>query len=70
MTDAVAKPCPFCGSSDTVKDSDFSTSLMVGRHYCRRCRSLFEAVKWGDASQQLDLPDFLGSVARTDTEQH
>lgn len=51
-------PCPFCGSSDTVKEADFGTSLMVNRQYCRRCRSFFEAVKWG-SGEELDLPAFL-----------
>ncbi|MDH3497778.1 MAG: hypothetical protein OER21_13540 [Gemmatimonadota bacterium] len=55
------KPCPFCGSSDTVKEADFGTSLMVNRQYCRRCRSFFEAIKWGDTDARLDLPDFLES---------
>jgi hypothetical protein len=52
-------PCPFCGSQETEKQSDFGTSLMVRSHYCRRCRSSFEAIKWGDVSTPLDLPSFL-----------
>lgn len=43
-----AKQCPFCGSRDTVQEADCSTSLMVSLHYCRACRSPFEAIKWGD----------------------
>jgi hypothetical protein len=54
-----ARPCPFCGSADTVKEADFGTSVMVNRQYCRHCRSFFEAVKWGDRSESLDLPAFL-----------
>ena len=54
------KPCPFCHAADTEKQADFSTSLMVSRYYCRQCKSLFEAIKWGDTSQKLDLPGFLG----------
>jgi hypothetical protein len=53
-----ALPCPFCGSTDTEKQSDFGTSLMVRLHYCRDCRSSFEAIKWGD-NGGLDLPEFL-----------
>jgi len=53
------KACPFCGSLDTVKEADFGTSLMVNRQYCRRCNSFFEAIKWGDRGQDLDLPPFL-----------
>jgi len=52
-------PCPFCGSPDTAKEADFGTSLMVNRHYCRKCRSSFEAVKWGARDDGLDVPDFL-----------
>ncbi len=52
-------PCPFCGSRETEKQSDFGTSLMVRLHYCRRCKSSFEAIKWGDACTPLDLPSFL-----------
>jgi len=55
----VAKACPFCGSQDTVKETDFGTSLMVNRQYCRHCHSFFEAIKWGDRDQDLDLPSFL-----------
>ncbi|MFQ6045821.1 MAG: hypothetical protein ACE5PT_05585 [Gemmatimonadales bacterium] len=54
-----AKTCPFCGSRDTEKQADFGTSLMVGLHYCRRCRTSFEAIKWGDGTAELDLPEFL-----------
>lgn len=53
--------CPFCGSRETEKQSDFGTSLMVRLHYCRGCRTSFEAVKWGDDAG-LDLPPFLKRV--------
>ncbi len=55
----VAKTCPFCGSSDTVKQSDFGTSLMVAWRYCRACRSNFESIKWGDTEESLDIPAWL-----------
>lgn len=55
----LGKVCPFCGSSDTVKEADFATSLMVNRHHCRGCNSFFEAIKWGDRGDALDLPAFL-----------
>jgi hypothetical protein len=58
---AAAKQCPFCGSRDTVKEADFATSLMVNRRHCRHCHSFFEAIKWGDRSDELDLPGFLRS---------
>lgn len=53
------KRCPFCGSDYTTKQSDFGTSLMVAWHYCHRCRSSFESIKWGDRDEQLDVPEFL-----------
>ena len=53
------KACPFCGSAETTREADFSTSLMVCLYYCQRCKTSFEAIKWGDASAQLDLPGFL-----------
>jgi len=59
MTDPPTKPCPFCGSHATRKASDFSTSLMVALHYCTRCHSSFEAIKWGDTDAKLDVPSFL-----------
>jgi hypothetical protein len=55
----VSKRCPFCGSLDTEKQSDFGTSLMVALLYCRQCRSSFEAIKWGDPAAAADVPDFL-----------
>lgn len=57
--------CPFCSSSDTEKAADFSTSLMVRLHYCRRCRSHFEAIKWGDDAATLDVPAFLNHPSKT-----
>ncbi len=60
---SIPKTCPFCGDADTEKRSDFSTSLMVALHYCRRCRTYFEAIKWGDPSQDLDVPGFLRESA-------
>jgi hypothetical protein len=60
---AQPKPCPFCGSTDTEKAADFGTSLMVALHFCRQCHSHFEAIKWGDRTADLDVPDFLDSTA-------
>jgi hypothetical protein len=57
--ESAPKPCPFCHAADTERRADFSTSLMVSLHYCRRCRSYFEAIKWGDAQVPLDVPPFL-----------
>lgn len=62
-----SKRCPFCGSREVSKQSDFSTSLMVALYYCEPCKSSFEAIKWGDAEAELDLPDFLGEPAKSKT---
>ncbi|MFQ5753746.1 MAG: hypothetical protein ACE5HI_17295 [bacterium] len=53
------KKCPFCDSTDTQKQSDFGTSVMVKQYYCRSCKTVFEWIKWGDKDATLDLPDFL-----------
>jgi NMD protein affecting ribosome stability and mRNA decay len=58
------KLCPFCDSHDTEKCSDFGTSLMVSLHYCRHCRSYFEAIKWSERAEKLDLPEFLDQSRR------
>jgi hypothetical protein len=57
--------CPFCGSGNTEKAADFGTSVMVRLHYCRACRSHFEAIKWGDDAK-LDVPAFLEPRSRHD----
>lgn len=38
--------CPFCDSSETELISLFGQSLLASQHYCRNCRSVFEAVRW------------------------
>ena len=58
MTDRT-KHCPFCNSAATVRLADFSTSLMVRLYYCETCKTTFEAIKWGDTSTPLDIPEFL-----------
>jgi hypothetical protein len=37
------------------KLTDFGTTLAYRQHYCRDCRTVFEAIKWGDAD---DSPPF------------
>lgn len=38
-------PCPFCGSTDTVTDNPFGSTLCRSVHYCRGCEQPFEAFK-------------------------
>jgi hypothetical protein len=44
---AAAARCPFCGSEQTEVVSLFGSTLLTSQCYCRRCRSVFEQVKWG-----------------------
>lgn len=42
------RPCPYCGSSETERDSAFGPTPCRAIHYCRDCRQPFEAFKqWG-----------------------
>ena len=43
-----AAPCPFCGGSDTTLVNPFGGQLSVAQYWCRRCRTGFEFIKWGD----------------------
>ena len=63
-----AKPCPFCGSLATTREADFSTSLMVSLYWCQRCKTSFEAIKWGDGSVDLDLAASLAERRTRPTE--
>jgi ring-1,2-phenylacetyl-CoA epoxidase subunit PaaD len=38
-------PCPFCGSSNTVRESAFGPTLCRSTHFCNACRNPFEAFK-------------------------
>lgn len=38
-------PCPYCGSSDTVRDSSFGPTPCRDVRYCEGCRQPFEAFK-------------------------
>ena len=48
--------CPFCGSDDTELMSLFGSSPLTSQYYCRRCRSVFEQVKWGTPPPRSALP--------------
>ena len=62
--DDATKRCPFCGSDETSRVSEFGTSLMVALHKCARCNTYFEAIKWGDRAARLDVPPFLDEPAQ------
>ncbi len=38
--------CPFCHEADTQVESPFGGGLSVAQYYCRRCRTVFDWVKW------------------------
>lgn len=38
--------CPFCDSTDVEIEAPFGGSLMTSQFWCRRCRTVFERVKW------------------------
>ena len=37
--------CPFCGSRNTLQESQFGPTLCRATHYCEDCRNPFEAFK-------------------------
>lgn len=40
--------CPFCGSTDVVRDSGFGPEISKSQYYCNSCETPFERIKWGD----------------------
>jgi hypothetical protein len=42
----VSVTCPFCDDTDTEQFSAFGSALSVSQYYCRRCRTVFEWMKW------------------------
>jgi hypothetical protein len=51
--------CPFCGSTETRRETDFGTTLAYAQFYCRACRTPFEWIKWEDKIAEMDLPAFI-----------
>ena len=47
-----AAPCPFCDGHDTELINPFGGQLSVAQYWCRRCRTGFEYIKWGDAAEE------------------
>ncbi len=39
------RPCPYCGSDDTVRDSDFGPTPCRDVRFCEACQQPFEAFK-------------------------
>ena len=43
-----AVECPFCSANDTEQFSAFGSALSVSQYWCRKCRTVFEWMKWRD----------------------
>ncbi|GGI09473.1 1,2-phenylacetyl-CoA epoxidase subunit PaaD [Egicoccus halophilus] len=43
--DADPRPCPYCGATDTVRDSDFGPTPCRDLRFCEQCQQPFEAFK-------------------------
>jgi len=63
-TNGSAVACPFCGSTDTTRETDFGTALAYAQFYCLACRTPFEWIKWDDKTPELDLPAFFSEKIR------
>jgi len=40
--------CPFCSETETEQFSAFGSALSVSQYWCRKCRTVFEWMKWRD----------------------
>lgn len=38
--------CPFCGSTDVAKESDFGSEISKEKYYCNGCKTVFERIKY------------------------
>lgn len=45
ISPADPRPCPYCGSDDTVRDSDFGPTPCRDVRFCEACQQPFEAFK-------------------------
>lgn len=46
--------CSFCGSDDVERISVFGTAQLVRQYYCKKCRSVFEHIRWQDEDQDSE----------------
>jgi transposase-like protein len=49
MDDSVSDPevvCPFCGSTDTERESAFGSEISKMQYYCNGCHTVFERIKF------------------------
>ena len=38
--------CPFCASTDVVKESAFGSEISKEKYYCNGCKTIFERIKY------------------------
>lgn len=38
--------CPFCSGWETEQFAAFGSAVSTSQYYCRRCRTVFEFMKW------------------------
>lgn len=49
-SDEEGHECPFCGSTDTERESAFGSEVSAEQHYCHGCHTVFERIKFDGAS--------------------
>jgi phage FluMu protein Com len=45
--------CPFCSSAETELFAMFGQSLLASPHYCRSCKTVFDVVRWEEATTDM-----------------
>lgn len=49
--DPAANPeCPFCGSTETERESRFGSEVSKSQYYCHGCKTVFERLKYDGKS--------------------
>ncbi|UIP01495.1 hypothetical protein Hbl1158_15270 (plasmid) [Halobaculum sp. CBA1158] len=43
--------CPFCDSTDVVRDSGFGPEISKEQYYCNSCETPFERIKFGESKR-------------------
>lgn len=43
--------CPFCDSTDVVKEYEFGPEISKSQYYCNSCETPFERIKFGEAKR-------------------
>ena len=44
--------CPFCGSTDTERESAFGSEVSAQQFYCHGCHTVFERIKYDGATAE------------------